>query len=31
MIFDAFTYSIIAIVLVLTFTVIHLARSGDNS
>ncbi len=31
MIFDAFTYSIIAIVLVLTFAVIHLARSGDNS
>ncbi len=27
MIFDALTYSIIAIVLVLTYAVIHLARS----
>jgi hypothetical protein len=31
MIFDALTYSIIAIVLILTFTVVHLARSDKKS
>jgi len=31
MIFDALTYSIIAVVLVLTFAVIHLTRSDKKS
>ncbi len=31
MIFDALTYSIIAVVLILTFTVVHLTRSDKKS
>ncbi len=31
MIFDALTYSIIAVVLILTFTVIYLTRSDKKS